>query len=89
MASYYFYNNYYYFSSTNYFMFILGCVIGLIVKYTTTRESISSTDIRQKVTNLTKIIYVHWKNRNFTYVYSNDLNACPDSTLSNAELQKV
>lgn len=68
---------------------IYGCVIGLIVKYTTTRESISSTDIRQKVTNLTKIIYVHWKNRNFTYVYSNDLNACPDSTLSNAELQKL
>ena len=39
--------------------------------------------------NLTQLINVEYGGKNYSYVYSSTLNACPANLLSNAELRKV
>ena len=68
-----------------------GCVIGLVVKYTTKRTPSSTTiaTLPLGTTNLSNVVNVEVDGKNYSYVYSQTLNACPGNSLSNAELQKV
>lgn len=70
---------------------VYGCVIGLVVKYTTKRTPSSTTiaTLPLGTTNLSNVVNVEVDGKNYSYVYSQTLNACPGNSLSNAELQKL
>jgi len=71
---------------------LYGCIIGLIVKFMFKKDEATTSTYHIKEDdnmNLTQLINVEYAGKNYSYVYSSTLNACPANLLSNAELRKL